>query len=113
MQRSRAMVPPVLFAASVALLSLFAPVRPAQTQTETARPAAKKAAGMSREQASTFARLALAGIQKEFPNKLGHVMNVEADVKRPRALHPAFYGCFDWHSAVHSHWMLVRLLRTF
>jgi sugar lactone lactonase YvrE len=76
-------------------------------------PAAKEAALLSPEQASVFARLALKGIQKEYPNKPDHVLNQETDIKGPRALHPAFYGCFDWHSAVHSHWLLVRLLRRF
>jgi len=64
-------------------------------------------------QASAFAKLALKGIQKEYPNKPGHVMNGPADIKGPRDLHPAFYGCYDWHSSVHGHWMLVRLLRQF
>jgi hypothetical protein len=68
---------------------------------------------MNQEQASAFARLALKGIKKEYPNKPGDVLNSDADIKGPRALHPAFYGCFDWHSAVHGHWMLVRLLRLF
>ena len=68
---------------------------------------------LTREQASSLAKLALKGIRQEFPNKPGDVQNSDADAKRPRALHPAFYGCFDWHSAVHSHWMLVRLLRLF
>ncbi len=68
---------------------------------------------MTSEQASAFARLALKGIRKEYPNKPGDVINAEADVKNPRAVHPAFYGCFDWHSSVHGHWMLVRLLRLF
>lgn len=66
---------------------------------------------LTRQQASAFARLALKGIQKEYPNKPGHVMNSDSDAVSPRALHPAFYGCFDWHSAVHGHWMLARLLR--
>src|SRR5581483_920796 len=68
---------------------------------------------MSREQASAFARLALKGIQKEYPNKPGDVLDSDKDVKAPKALHPAFYGCFDWHSSVHGHWMLARLLRLF
>jgi hypothetical protein len=62
--------------------------------------------------ARTFARLALAGIRREYPNKLDHVINSAGEVLGPKALHPAFYGCFDWHSAVHSHWLLVRLLQT-
>lgn len=61
--------------------------------------------------ASKFARQVLAGIQREFPHKLDHVLNDGADARSPRSLHPAFYGCFDWHSAVHGHWLLVRLLR--
>jgi hypothetical protein len=65
------------------------------------------------ETASKFSRLALNCIQREYPNKPSHVMNDEEDVKNPKELHPAFYGCFDWHSAVHGHWMLVRLLRLF
>jgi hypothetical protein len=68
---------------------------------------------LSQEQASGFARLALKGIQREYPNKPDHVINDAADIKGPRALHPAFYGSFDWHSSVHGHWLLVRLLRLF
>jgi hypothetical protein len=64
-------------------------------------------------QASHLASLAMGCIGKEFPNKLDHVMNDAGEVKSPRVLHPAFYGCFDWHSSVHGHWMLVRLLRQF
>jgi len=63
------------------------------------------------QQATHFARLALKGIGREYPNKLDHVINGPDDLLSPRALHPAFYGCFDWHSAVHGHWMLVKLLK--
>ncbi|MEZ4827821.1 MAG: DUF2891 domain-containing protein [Bacteroidia bacterium] len=63
--------------------------------------------------ASHFAGLALHCIGQEYPNKPGHVMNDSTDVLSPRALHPAFYGCFDWHSSVHGHWMLVWLLKRF
>ena len=66
---------------------------------------------MNQKQASLFARQALAAIQREYPNKPDHVLNGESDIKGPRAFHPAFYGSFDWHSSVHGHWMLVRLLR--
>jgi hypothetical protein len=62
--------------------------------------------------ADRFAALALKCARQEYPNKLDHVMNDAGEVKAPKALHPAFYGCFDWHSSVHGHWMLVRLLRT-
>lgn len=66
---------------------------------------------MNQDQASRFARLALGCIQRELPNGIQHAINTPDDVRGPRALHPAFYGCYDWHSAVHGHWMLVRLLR--
>src|SRR5438270_13721773 len=68
---------------------------------------------LAQEQASGFARLALKCLGREFPNKPEHVLNGSADLQSPRALHPAFFGCFDWHSSVHGHWMLVRLLRRF
>lgn len=64
-------------------------------------------------QASHFASLALKCITREFPNKPEHVINSALEVKNPRLLHPAFYGCYDWHSSVHGHWMLVRLLKDF
>jgi hypothetical protein len=63
--------------------------------------------------AGRFAGLALACVHKEYPNKIAHVLNDDADVKPPSVLTPAFYGCYDWHSAVHGHWLLVRLARTF
>ena len=68
---------------------------------------------LTKDQASAFARLALKGIDKEFPNKPEHVMSGASDVLGPKALHPAFFGCYDWHSSVHGHWMLVRLIRVF
>src|SRR4051812_31358755 len=63
--------------------------------------------------AERFAQLALACVHKEFPNKISHVLNSDGDVAPPRKLTPAFCGCYDWHSSVHGHWLLVRLLRTF
>jgi len=63
--------------------------------------------------ADRFAKLALACVGKQYPNKISHVLNSDADVAPPRKLTPAFYGCYDWHSSVHGHWLLVRLLRTF
>jgi len=59
-----------------------------------------------------FARLALSCVHQEYPNKISHVLTSDADARVPRALTPAFYGCFDWHSSVHGHWLLVRLLKT-
>jgi Protein of unknown function (DUF2891) len=63
--------------------------------------------------ADRFANLALACVHKEYPNKLSHSLNSDADVAPPRKLTPAFYGCYDWHSSVHGHWLLARLVRTF
>ena len=68
---------------------------------------------LTEEQASHFASLALKCVAKEYPNKPEHVMNDRQDIQSPKSLHPAFFGCYDWHSSVHGHWMLVRLLRTF
>lgn len=68
---------------------------------------------LTQDRAAAFARLALQGIVREYPNKLDHVMNDAGEVQSPRDLHPAFYGSYDWHSSVHGHWMLVRLLRWF
>ena len=63
--------------------------------------------------AERFAKLALACVHKEYPNKISHSMASDADVAPPRKLTPAFYGCYDWHSSVHGHWLLARLVRTF
>ncbi len=60
-----------------------------------------------------FADLALACVHQEYPNKIAHVMSGDGDVAPPRQLTPLFYGCFDWHSSVHAHWMLIRLLRLY
>ncbi len=111
MRRAQALAILVPLVVAVPLLFVCAFYQPTPPAPLEAAP--KKAVTMTQEQASAFARLALKGIRKEYPNKPGHVLNGAADVKGPRALHPAFYGCFDWHSAVHAHWMLVRLLRLF
>jgi hypothetical protein len=58
-----------------------------------------------------YARLALQCIHQPYPNHLSLAVGADADVMPPSALHPAFYGCLDWHSAVHGHWLLVRLLK--
>jgi|TARA_R100001244_G_scaffold6593_40_gene8498 hypothetical protein len=70
-------------------------------------PADQSLAPRSAEQA--YARIALNCINKQYPNKISHVLNSAADVAEPAKLTPAFYGCFDWHSAVHGHWLLTRL----
>jgi len=62
--------------------------------------------------AQVFSHLAMDCIHKEYSNKIAHYMNSDEDLKPPRELYPAFYGCLDWHSSVHGHWLLVRLLNT-
>ncbi len=69
--------------------------------------------GLSEAAAQRFATLALECVHREYPNKIAHVMQDDADARPPRELTPAFYGCFDWHSSVHAHWLLVRLARIF
>lgn len=68
---------------------------------------------MTNLQISAFAELALQGIVREYPNKPGPVLTGPEDLRSPRDMHPAFYGSFDWHSSVHGHWMLVRLLKDY
>jgi hypothetical protein len=61
--------------------------------------------------ADRFAKMTLACLDREYPNKPEQVLEGPSDLKAPRDFHPAFYGCYDWHSSVHGHWMLARLLR--
>lgn len=71
------------------------------------------ASGFDQSLADRFFRLALDCVHKEYPNKIAHSLTSDADVKPPRELTPAFYGCYDWHSSVHGHWLLARLARLF
>ncbi len=86
-----------------ALLIFF----PLAVRAEEATPKFDAAAG------ERFAGLALACVGKEYPNKISHLLTSDADVAPPRKLTPAFYGCYDWHSSVHGHWLLARLVKTF
>src|SRR5918992_6411554 len=63
--------------------------------------------------ANRFAELALGHIGREYPHKLDHVMEAPEDALGPRALHPIFFGSFDWHSCVHGYWLLLRTRRLF
>ena len=65
------------------------------------------------DQANRLSKLPLRCMDVEFPNKLNQTLSTAEDLKAPAVLHPAFYGCFDWHSAVHGHWSLVSLLKQF
>ncbi|MEM9085918.1 MAG: DUF2891 domain-containing protein [Pseudomonadota bacterium] len=91
-------------AALVAVTALAWACAP-EPQSESAR-----AAPVSVE--DRFAVLALDCVHREYPNKISHVMNSADDVAAPSDLTPAFYGCFDWHSSVHGHWLLTRMLTT-
>ena len=93
-----------VLSASIFLSSTAQAVQPAD---------AASADALDEAAAARFAQLALTCLHQEYPNKISHVMQGDADVRPPRELTPAFYGCYDWHSAVHGHWLLVRLLRRF
>lgn len=68
---------------------------------------------LSLEQANRLASLPLKCMQNEYPNKTGQTLSSDNDLGSPKELHPAFYGCYDWHSSVHGHWTLVKLLKDF
>lgn len=68
---------------------------------------------LSLTQATRLAKLPIKCVDNEYPNKLGQTLGSAEDIKNPKTLHPAFYGCFDWHSAVHGHWSMVKLLKEF
>jgi hypothetical protein len=87
------------------VLALACAAGPGRAAAQEAGPALDDAT------AERFARLALSCVHREYPNKIAHVMNGDADARPPRELTPAFFGCYDWHSAVHGHWLLARLLR--
>lgn len=71
------------------------------------------AENLTPQTAERLINLALACVHREYPNKISHVLNSDADVRPPRDLTPAFYGCYDWHSSVHGHWLLASLARRF
>lgn len=93
--------------------AVFALLISCQAPGDPAAPAGRTAAvpQLTAELADRFAGLAVEGIVREYPNKPGNVIVDAAGVRSPRAMHPAFFGSFDWHSSVHGHWMLIRLLR--
>lgn len=96
---------------TVQLLLLTVPLRVMAQKMDNARR--QNGLSLTPAEGSHFAQLALKCVSKEYPNKPDHVINDANDQKSPRVMHPAFYGCYDWHSSVHGHWMLVRLLRLF
>jgi hypothetical protein len=68
---------------------------------------------LSEALASALARVALANTEREYPRAVAHLMRTPQDELAPKKLHPAFFGSYDWHSAVHMHWLLVRVLRLY
>jgi Protein of unknown function (DUF2891) len=101
------------FFLSLGLLSMSA-LSPAQAAPgHSAPPMTNPTASLGVSDAANgrFAELALKCVHQEYPNKIAHVLMGPSDAKTPRALTPAFYGCFDHHSSVHGHWLLARLLR--
>lgn len=73
----------------------------------------QEAVQLSLEQANQLAELPLVCMQQEYPNKLGQTLGSPEHLQEPQILHPAFYGCFDWHSSVHGHWSLVKLIKEY
>jgi len=103
---------------SVVLVAVSACNSPAPPAGAPAAPAPVRKAipelpPLTVESASNFAQLTLKCVQKKYPNQPGLILNAPEDVLAPEKAHPSFYGCYDWHSSVHGHWMLARLLRLF
>jgi hypothetical protein len=100
-----------ILTAGLAALAVGAAADPAPAAT--ASPPAPAPAPLDAAAAGRFAALALKCLHQEYPNHISHTLNSAADARPPHELTPAFYGCLDWHSDVHGHWLLVRLLRLF
>jgi hypothetical protein len=84
---------------AILILGAAAPAARAETPSFTA------------DHAAVYVQLALDCTEREYPNQIQHVMQSDADRGTPRSLHPAFFGCYDWHSSVHGHWLLARFAR--
>lgn len=96
-----------------AVLLLLACESPEQHQKNEVQSTTSKAPELHLEQARRLIQLPIHCINVEYPNKLNQTLGGDKDLQSPKALHPAFYGCFDWHSSVHGHWSLVSLLKQF
>jgi len=108
-------MPALLLAALLAAAPAAAPAAvatpPAATPAAPVSLAVPASTPLDPAAAARFAELALSCVDREYPNKLSHVLAGAADARPPHELTPAFFGCFDWHSAVHAHWLLARLAR--
>ena len=96
-------------------LNTCGPATPTEKETPPApvRQPVPELPPLTAASASNFAQLTLKCVQKKYPNQPALILKAPEDVLPPEKAHPAFYGCYDWHSAVHGHWMLARLLRLF
>lgn len=109
------MIKPVIILIGAGLLALAGcgpqPQEPTMTETDEGRSPAwpEPRPGVVNDR---FAVLALSCVHQPYPNKVSHVLTGDEDARTPRELYPAFYGCFDWHSSVHGHWLLTRILKT-
>ena len=99
------------FATTLSLAMLI--MSPTIMQTNCDADLPKLGDPLTDAQVVAFAKLALNGMDQEYPNKPSNVMVGPESVQSPGEMHPAFYGCFDWHSSLHGHWMLIRLLRCY
>src|SRR5215467_1452950 len=107
--------------AAVALPASAAPAAPSAGAQSAPRASSAATSGelpaaagpLDAVAAARFAALALKCLHQEYPNHISHTLNSDADARPPHELTPAFYGCLDWHSDVHGHWLLVRLLRLY
>ncbi len=105
-------IPKFLFLSLTALIAVGA-CSSGDPDEATLPPAPEENRALTTQSASRFATLALDCMHREYPNKLNQVLKNATGLLPPKTLHPAFYGCFDWHSSVHGHWMLVKLLKEF
>jgi hypothetical protein len=101
----------VIILITAALLCLSCtPTEDRPTSKETPKTVTPK---FEQTKADYLYKFAFECIDKEYPNKLGQVIGDASYLKPPKELHPAFYGCFDWHSSVHGHWTLVNIVERF
>jgi hypothetical protein len=95
----------------ISILILISACNQTQIPTEDLKPIAYP--NLNLAQADALSLLPLACLETQYPNKLNQTLSDSSQIKQPKVLHPAFYGCFDWHSSVHGHWSLVYLLKKF
>jgi len=95
----------------IALITISCNNSNKETEVDLAKKVDKPVLNL--DEANRLAHLPIGCVGKEYPNKLNQTLAGDEDLRSPSELHPAFFGCFDWHSSVHGHWSLVKLLKTF